>query len=328
MEYRTIGRTGVKVSSLCLGTMTFGDRADEAESARIFEASLEAGVNFIDTADVYNGGLTEEIVGRLIAGRRDDLVIVSKVFGRSFPGVNPGGSSRRHIVRAVEASLKRLNTDRLDFYLLHQFDDSVALEETLHALDDLVRRGLVLYVGASNFAAWQYMKALGISEREGLERFSLIQPMYNLVKRQAEVEILPLALSERLGVISFSPIAAGLLSGRYRDAHTNRGRLVENERYKLRYGVPAYHQTSERFVAYAAEVGINPVTLAVAWCASHPAVTAPIIGASSLEQLLPSLAAAQHVMSAATRAEISALSPEVPLAHDRREENPVRQVER
>jgi len=308
--------------------MTFGDRADEAESARILAASLDAGINFIDTADVYNGGLTEEIVGRLIAGRRDELVIVSKVFGRSFPGVNPGGSSRRHIVRAVEASLKRLNTDRLDFYLLHQFDDSVALEETLHALDDLVRRGLVLYVGASNFAAWQYMKALGISERDGLERFALIQPMYNLVKRQAEVEILPMAESENLGVISFSPIAAGLLSGRYRDAHTNRGRLVENERYKLRYGVPAYHQTSERFVAYAAEVGVNPVTLAVAWCASHPAVTAPIIGASSVEQLLPSLAAAEHVMSAATRAEISALSPEVPLAHDRREENPVRQVGR
>src|SRR5690606_35535093 len=214
--------------------MTFGDRADEAESARMFDASLEAGINFIDTADVYNGGLTEEIVGRLIAGRRDDLVIVSKVFGRTFAGVNPGGSSRRHIVRAVEASLRRLGTDRLDFYLLHQFDDSVALEETLHALDDLVRRGLVLYVGASNFAAWQYMKALGISERERLERFSLIQPMYNLVKRQAEVEILPLAQSERLGVIAFSPLAAGLLSGRYRDAHAASGRLVENERYKLR----------------------------------------------------------------------------------------------
>jgi aryl-alcohol dehydrogenase-like predicted oxidoreductase len=306
--------------------MTFGDNADEAESARMFDASLEAGVNFIDTADIYNGGVSEEIVGRLIAGRRDDLVIVSKVFGRTAPGVNGGGSTRRHIVRAVEASLRRLNTDRLDFYLLHQFDDSVALEETLRALDDLVRRGLVLYVGASNFAAWQYMKALGISEREGLERFSLIQPMYNLVKRQAEVEILPMARSERLGVISFSPLAAGLLTGRYRDAHTNQGRLVENERYKLRYGVPAYHQTSERFVAYAAEAGVNPVTLAVSWCASHPAVTAPIVGASSLEQLLPSLAAAEHVMSAATRTEIAALSPEVPPAHDRREEDPVRQV--
>src|SRR5690606_7507122 len=193
--------------------MTFGGNADEAEAARIFEASLAAGVNFIDTADVYNGGHTEEIVGRLIAGRRDDLVIVSKVFGRSFPGVNAGGSSRRHIVRAVEASLKRLGTDRLDFYLLHQFDDSVALEETLHALDDLVRRGLVLYVGASTFAAWQYMRPLGISERDRLERFSLIQPMYNLVKRQAEVEILPLAQAERLGGMAFSPLAAGLLSG-------------------------------------------------------------------------------------------------------------------
>ena len=324
MEYRTIGRTGVKVSSLCLGTMTFGSTADEAEATRIFEASLEAGVNFIDTADVYNAGLTEEIVGRLIAGRRDDLVIVSKVFGRSFPGVNPGGSSRRHIVRAVEASLNRLGTDRLDVYLLHQFDDSVALEESLHALDDLVRRGLVLYVGASNFAAWQYMKALGISERERLERFSLIQPMYNLVKRQAEVEVLPMAASENLGVMNFSPLAAGLLTGRYRDARAT-GRLVTNERYKVRYGVPVYHQTAERFVAYAAEAGVHPATLAVSWCASHPAVTAPIIGASSLEQLRPSLAAADHVMDPGMRAEISALSPEVPLAHDRREEGPARQ---
>lgn len=315
-----MGRTGVKVSSLCLGTMTFGDGADEAESARMFDAALAAGVTFVDTADVYNGGLTEEIVGRLIAGRRDDLVLVSKVFGRSFPGVNAGGSSRRHIVRAVEASLRRLGTDRLDVYLLHQFDETVPLDETLHALDDLVRRGLVLYVGASNFAAWQYMKALGIAEREGLERFAVIQPMYNLVKRQAEVEILPMARSERLGVMAFSPLAAGLLSGKYRDAKGGGGRLLENERYKTRYGVPAYHQTAERFVAYAAEAGVDPVTLAVSWCASHPAVTAPIVGARSLAQLLPSLAAAEHVMSEGMRAEITALAPELPPAHDRREE--------
>lgn len=323
MEYRVVGRTGVKVSSLCLGTMTFGGAADEQESARMFAQCLEAGVNFIDTADVYNAGHTEEIVGRLIEGRRDELVIVSKVFGRTFPGVNPGGSSRRHIVRAVEASLKRLGTDRLDFYLLHQFDDEVAIEETLRALDDLVRRGLVLYVGASNFAAWQYMKALGISERDGLERFSLIQPMYNLVKRQAEVEILPMALAERLGVIGFSPLGGGLLSGKYRKAHMDAettGRLAENDRYKRRYGLAAYHETAERFAAYAANAGVDPVTLAVAWCASHPAVTAPIIGARSVAQLEPSLAAADFVMTPSMRAEISSLAPEVPPAHDRREE--------
>ena len=319
MEYRNVGRTGVKVSSICLGTMSFGGEANEEESRRIFGRSLDAGVNFIDTADVYNAGRTEEIVGGLIRGRRDELVIVSKVFGRSFPGVNAGGSSRRHIVRAVEASLKRLGTDRLDFYLLHQFDAAVPLEETLSALDDLVRRGLVLYVGASNFAAWQYMKALGISERRGLERFSLIQPMYNLVKRQAEVEILPMAKSEGLGVMTFSPLGAGLLSGRYAAAGAA-GRLTENERYKRRYGQEGYEETAERFVEYAKRGGVSPVTLAVAWCTSHPAVTAAIVGARSVEQLEPSLAAAEFVMAGAMRDEITALSPEVPLAHDRREE--------
>ncbi len=319
MEYRNVGRTGVKVSSVCLGTMTFGGEASEEESRRIFERSLEAGVNFIDTADVYNAGRTEEIVGRLIEGRRDDLVIVSKVFGRTFQGANPGGSSRRHIVRAVEASLKRLGTDRLDFYLLHQFDAAVPLEETLSALDDLVRRGLVLYVGASNFAAWQYVKALGISERRGLERFSLIQPMYNLVKRQAEVEILPMALAESLGVMTFSPLGAGLLSGRYA-ADGAAGRLTENERYKRRYGLEAYGETVERFVDYARQAGVDPVTLAVAWCTSHPAVTAAIVGARNLEQLEPSLAAAEFKVDDGMRAAITALSPELPLAHDRREE--------
>lgn len=319
MEYRNVGRTGVKVSSLCLGTMTFGGEASEPEAARIFGRALDVGVNFIDTADVYNGGLTEEIVGRLMRGRRDELVLVSKVFGRSFPGPNPGGSSRRHIVRAVEASLRRLRTDRLDFYLLHQFDPEVPLEETLGALDDLVRRGLVLYVGASNFAAWQYAKALGISERRGLERFALIQPMYNLVKRQAEVEILPLARSEGLGVMTFSPLGAGLLTGRYATGGEH-GRLTDNERYKRRYGLDEYAATAERFVAYARGLGADPATLAVAWCASHPAVTAAVIGARTLAQVEASLAAAEQPMSPETRAEITALAPELPLAHDRREE--------
>lgn len=319
MEYRVVGRTGVRVSSLCLGTMTFGGEASEAESARIFEASVAAGVNFVDTADVYAGGRSEEIVGRLLAGRRDEFVLVSKVFGRKYPPPNAGGSSRRHIVRAVEDSLRRLGTDRLDFYLLHQFDADVPLEETLGALDDLVRRGLVLYVGASNFAAWQYMKALGISERDGLERFSVIQPMYNLVKRQAEVEILPMALAERLGVMTFSPLGAGLLTGRYA-AEDPRGRLVENERYQRRYGLQSYVATAKRFVEYAHEAGVDPVTLAVAWCTSHPAVTAAIVGARTAAQVAPALAAAEFVLTPGMRAEVTALSPEVPLAHDRREE--------
>lgn len=205
MTYRTAGRTGVKVSSLCLGTMTFGREASEDESKEIIGHALDAGVNFFDTADVYAQGRSEEILGRAISGVRDELVLVSKCGGKSWSGPNAGGGSRRNITRSVEASLRRLQTDRLDFYLLHRFDPLVPLDDTLSALDDLVRRGLVLYVGASNFAAWQYMKAMGTSDRHGLERFALIQPMYNLLKRQAEVEIFPMACNRGFGRDDLQP---------------------------------------------------------------------------------------------------------------------------
>src|SRR5690606_9496182 len=232
MQYRLIGNTGVRVSSICLGTMPFGGDADGAEAARMFQRSVDLGVNFFDTANVYNQGRAEEILGRLIAGVRDDVVLVGKVGGRMGGGVNDGGTSRRHLTLAVEQSLRRLGTDRLDFLLVHRFDPSVSMVETLKGLDDLVRRGLVLYVGASNWAAWQMTKALGISAHEGLARFDLIEPMYNLAKRQAEVEIFPMALSEGLGVISYSPLGGGLLTGRYgKDKRPESGRIVENEDY-------------------------------------------------------------------------------------------------
>jgi aryl-alcohol dehydrogenase-like predicted oxidoreductase len=320
MEYRTVGRTGVRVSRLCFGTMSFGDTADEAESGRLFRRCRDAGINFFDTADVYSGGRSEEILGQLISGTRDELVIASKVFGRTGQDVNAGGLSRRHIVRAVEASLKRLGTDRLDFYFVHQFDPLTPVEETLTALDQLVQRGLVLYPAVSKWAAWQMAKALGVSARAQLARFELIQPMYNLVKRQAEVEILPFAESEQLGVVPYSPSGAGLLSGKYSSTKPGQGRLIESQQYSLRYGEPGYFQTAERFTEYAAGQGVNPVTLAVAWVAAHPAVTAPIIGARNVTQLEPALAAADYMMTAGQRAEISALSPTPPPAHDRREE--------
>jgi aryl-alcohol dehydrogenase-like predicted oxidoreductase len=320
MEYRTAGRTGVRVSQLCFGTMSFGDTADEAESGRLFRRCRDAGINFFDTADVYSGGRSEEILGQLISGSRDELVIASKVFGRTGQDVNAGGLSRRHIVRAVEESLKRLGTDRLDFYFVHQFDRLTPIKETLTALDPLVQRGLVLYPAVSNWAAWQMAKALGVSARAQLARFELIQPMYNLVKRQAEVEILPFAESEQLGVVPYSPLGAGLLTGKYRGARPGRGRLVENEHYAVRYGEPGYFEAAERFAAYADERGVDPVTLAVAWVGAHPAVTAPIIGARNVAQLEPALAAADYRMTAEQRAEISALSPAPPPAHDRREE--------
>jgi len=320
MDYRTAGRTGVRVSGLCFGTMSFGDTADEDESARLFSAARGAGINFFDCANVYAGGRSEEILGRLIQGERDALVLTSKVFGRMGDEVNDRGLSRRHISRAVEASLKRLGTDRLEFYFVHQFDPHTPIEETLRALDDLVRRGLILYPAVSNWAAWQIMKALGISARELLARFELIQPMYNLTKRQAEVEILPLAQSEQLGVIPYSPLGGGLLTGKYLAEKPTQGRLVENKMYTARYGDSVHHETAARFVNYAFEHGVHPATLSVAWVASHPAVTAPIIGARSVAQLEPSLAAASFEMTPEMRAEITALSPAVAVATDRSEE--------
>ena len=320
MDYRTVGKTGVKVSPLCFGTMSFGDTADEGESAKLYGASRDAGINFFDCANVYAGGRSEEILGRLIRDERDELIITSKGFGKMGEGVNDRGLSRRHLTRAVEASLKRLGTDRLEFYFVHQFDPDTPTEETLRALDSLVQRGLILYPAVSNWAAWQIMKALGTSAAEHLARFELIQPMYNLTKRQAEVEILPLALSEKLGVIPYSPLGGGLLTGKYLEDQPAQGRLVENKMYTARYGEPQHRETAARFVGYAREHDVHPATLAVAWVGSHPAVTAPIVGARSVEQLQPSLAAATFEMTPEMRGEITALSPEVPVATDRSEE--------
>jgi len=321
MEYRLLGRTGVRVSQLCFGTMSFGGDADEETSAAMFARCREAGVNFFDCADMYSKGRAEEILGKLIVGCRDEIVLTSKVYNPMGPDVNARGLSRRHVMLAVEASLKRLKTDRLDLYFVHMFDADTPIEQTLRALDDLVRQGKVLYPAVSNWAAWQIAKALGISAREGLARFECVQPMYNLVKRQAEVEILPLARSENLGVIPYNPLGAGLLTGKYGvGKRPKRGRLLENPNYVKRYADPVYYEIADRFTAFAAQRGLDPVTLAVAWVMSHPAVTAPIIGARNLEQLAPSLAAADFEMTPELRAEVSALSVEPPVATDRAEE--------
>jgi aryl-alcohol dehydrogenase-like predicted oxidoreductase len=257
----------------------------------------------------------------LIAPCRDEVVITSKVYFPTGADINARGASRRHIRAAVEASLKRLNTDYLDVYFIHHFDDTTPLEETLSALDDLVRAGKILYPAASNFAAWQVAKALGISAREGWARFECIQPMYNLTKRQAEVELLPMALSEQLGVISYSPLGGGLLSGKYgATRRPDAGRLLENQMYQTRYGDAFYYDVAERFTNFARERGLHPASLAVAWVASHPAITAPIIGARNLEQLEDALRSTEIAMTAELRAEISALSPEPAPATDRNEE--------
>ncbi len=321
MKYNLLGATGVRVSELCFGTMSFGGDADEAEAGRLYAACRDAGVNFFDCANVYNGGRSEEILGRLMAGERDEIVITTKCSQPMGEDVNARGSSRRHIVAAVEASLRRLETDRIDVYFLHRFDESLPLEETLRALESIVQSGKVLYLGASNYAAWQIAKALGIAERRGWARFDVIQPMYSLVKRQAEAEILPMAQSEDVGVISYSPLGGGLLSGKYAaDRRPDAGRLVDNPMYAKRYSAAGTFETAGAFAEFAAAMNVHPASLAVAWVGGHPAVTSPIIGARTVDQLKPSLDSTKIDMTPELRGEIAALSVEPAPATDRLEE--------
>ncbi len=321
MQYSTLGTTGVTVSRLCMGTMTFGREADEATSAAIYRLCREAGISFFDCANVYAGGQSEEILGRLVRSERDELVITSKVGMSAGEGPNGQGLSRRHIMAQVEASLRRLGTDRLDVYFCHQFDPAVPVEVTLAALDDLVRQGKVVYLGVSNWSAWQIARALGTSERLGLERFSVLQPMYSLAKRTAEIELLPLAAAEGLGVINYSPLGGGLLTGKYAAGQADdQARLTRQANYAQRYAEQTYHDIATRFAEYARQQGVHPVTLAVAWAKAHPAITAPILGARTVEQLEPALAAGDYAMSPGQYREISELTPPVPVATDRDEE--------
>jgi len=321
MHYQTLGRTGVQISGLCMGTMTFGREADEQTSAAIFKRCRDIGINCFDTADVYSGGRSEEILGQLISGCRDEIVLASKVANPTGSDINAQGLSRRHITLAVEASLKRLGTDRLDIYFVHTYDARTPIDETLRALDDMVHQGKILYPAVSNWAAWQIAKALGISAQQGLARFECIEPMYNLVKRQAEVEILPLAQAEDLGVITYSPLGGGLLTGKFgKSRRPASGRLVEEQTYIQRYGDSLNYEIAERFNAHARGRGVHPASLALAWVMSHPAVTAPIIGARNLEQLETSLSALDIDITPEWRREISALTIEPPPATDRSEE--------
>ena len=318
MEYRLLGRTGVQVSRLCLGTMPFGGDADAEMSARMYRAGRDAGINFFDCADQYNKGRSEEILGELMRGHRDELVITTKCFSATGADRNARGGSRRHLTRAAEASLRRLQTDRVEVLFLHQTDERTPLEETLRAFEDLVRAGKVLYPGLSNHSAWQTQQGLDIQERRGWARLQLIQPMYNLVKRQAEVEILPMAAANDLGVIAYSPAGGGLLSGKY--AEKASGRLSTNKMYEKRYGEAWMHEVAAGFAAFCKQRGWHPVSAAVAWVAAHPAVTAPIIGARSLEQLQASLDSLKIPMTRELRAEMAQLSRTPPPATDRLEE--------
>jgi aryl-alcohol dehydrogenase-like predicted oxidoreductase len=318
MKNKPLGRTGVAVSELCFGTMSFGGDADEATSAAMYKATRDAGINFYDCADQYNKGKSEEILGRLIKGHRENLVITTKCFNPVSEDVNARGTSRRHVTRAVEESLKRLQTDRVEVLFLHQFDRHTPIEESMRALEDLVRAGKVLYPAVSNYAAWQTQRALDVQERNHWARLQVLQPMYNLVKRQAEVEILPMAEANGIGVIPYSPAGAGLLSGKYSGQAS--GRLKSNKMYEARYGEKWMFEVADRFVAFCKQKGLHPVSTAVAWVGAHPAITAPIIGARNLDQLKDSLNAVKIDMTPALRAEITALSIAPPPATDRLEE--------
>ena len=320
MNYNVLGNTGVLVSELCFGTMTFGNEADESESTKMFHQCKDAGINFFDCSNNYSDGRAESILGNLIQTCRDEVVITSKVSQRIGKDINALGTSRRHIMLSIEQSLKRLKTDRIDIYFIHHFDPLTPMEESLRALDDLVRAGKVLYLGVSNWAAWQIAKALGISAKNNLARFECIEPMYNLLKRQAEVEILPLALSEKLGVIPYSPLAAGLLSGKYSNHTPATGRIVDKLQYSKRYSHARYYEIAALFTHYAQELNVSPTTLAIRWTMAHPAITAPIIGARNTAQLHDSLAAINLNIDAEVLEHITQLSDAPACATDRLEE--------
>lgn len=327
MEYRYLGTTGVKVSSLCMGTMTFGDGAGKDAARAMFNRCRDIGINFFDCADVYAEGEAERMLGEFIAGCRHELVLTSKVGSPMAQGTNDGGCSRRHIMASVESSLSRLGTDHLDIYFIHRFDNHTPLEETLRAFDDLIRGGKIRYAGASNFAAWQVEKALGVAKAKGWPTLACIQPMYNLVKRQAEVEIFPMALEERLGVISYNPLGGGILTGKYsRETRPEGSRFSLSPKYAERYRDRWMHEAANDFTEFARIRGYNPVSLAIAWAAAHPAVTAPILGARSVEQLEDSIGALDIQMTGELYREIAALTPSPPPATDRTENRPAGDV--
>ena len=324
METVFLGQTGVRVSRLGFGTMSFGGDADAEESGRLYAACREAGVNLFDCADTYSQGRAEEILGKLIAHERDQIVLTSKF---SFPAgptpkdPNACGASRYHLVRACEASLKRLGTDRIDVYFVHRFDPRTDLEETLRGLELLVQSGKILYPAVSNFAAYQTQRALDIAERQGWARLVAIQPMYNLLKRQAEVELLPMARDNGIGVLPYSPLAAGLLSGKYSGERTPaEGRMLTSKNYQVRYAATDARRVASQFVQIAERIGAPAAALAIAWVAAHPAVTAPLLGARNVTQLKACLEAAAIRLDPGEYAEIANLTQAPSPATDRNDD--------
>src|SRR6478672_201155 len=295
MEYRQLGRTGTRVSELCLGTMTFGNEADESTSRQIVDRFVDAGGNFVDTANVYSQGVSEEITGRAIAGKRDQIVVATKARFAMGGDTNAVGSSRRNLRAACEASLRRLGTEWIDLYQVHMWDKHTPLEETLSTLDDLVREGKVRYIGASNFAGWHLAKALGLSALHEWEPFVSLQPEYSLITRDIERELLPQCKEEGLAVLPWSPLAGGVLSGKYKKDSDfpagTRGADTENPiTFTYRLDDRAWNVV-DAVGKVAAEIGKTPAQVALNWVVNRPGITAPIIGARNLTQLEDNLGA-------------------------------------
>ena len=313
MEYRSLGRTGVKVSPICLGCMMWGAKTKEDESIRIVQRALDEGINFLDTANVYSRGVSEQITGKAIkeSGKRDRIVLATKVHGAmADDDPNMRGNSRRHILQQCEASLKRLQTDWIDLYQLHRPMSDIPLDETLRALDDLVRSGKVRYLGTSVFAAWQLVHSFWISKELGLNRIVCEQPPYNLLDRRIERDLIPMAQTFGMGLIPWSPLAAGFLTGKYK-----RGEVPADGRWKGGQGPGGRtlndhaYDIMDRVAALAQAKGCTPSQLALAWCAQQPGITSPIIGPNSMQQFEDNLGALNVQVTAEDRAALDEVAP-------------------
>lgn len=319
MIYRWFGRTGLRISRFSLGAMAFGTEAPLDEARAMWRLARDRGINHVDTANVYGQGESERIVGSLLADCRNEMIVATKAYFPTADSPNARGSSRLHLRAAVEASLRRLGTDRIDIFYLHRADDATAPEETARALEWLVQQGMVLHIGCSNFSAWQVVQLAGLLDHRS--HLACIQPMYNLVKRQAEVELLPMAIALGLGVINYSPTAGGLLTGKYGvTARPRAGRLVDNAMYGVRYGDAAYFETAESLNAAAATRTASPAHLALLWSNSHPAICSTLLGARNVSQLTSLLEVGDTLFDPDERESLGALSPTPPPATDRNEE--------
>jgi aryl-alcohol dehydrogenase (NADP+) len=322
MDHARLGRTGLQVSRLCLGTMTFGLQSDESTAVAILDRAAEGGIDFLDTSDAYplggdlsTRGITEEILGRWLQGKRDRFIVATKCFAPTGPAPFDGGNSRKHVLAAVDASLRRLQTDYIDLYQLHGYDRATPIDETLGALDDLVHAGKVRYIGCSNFLTYQLVRAIGRSETLRLARFDSVQPRYNLLFRQIEREMLPFCAEEGVGVIPYNPIAGGLLSGKHsrtaappEGTRFTLGNAAQN--YQDRYWHDREFDTVDALRKLAGQAGVSLVTLSVAWVLANQAITAPIIGASRLEQLDASLAAVGFALDDDLKGQLDQLTHE------------------